>query len=431
MIKHIIALSMFAIISFGSPAELYKWVDENGKTHYSDKAPESSKKTVILPQNNPAKNARRNAEIKDPIIKPYEIESRKILMTEVIYRWRKQTEISKVKKIGSYYLGDHCSPRGPITVPQVYLHHSEFFPSESGLPRSIKSTAESFGYDVEVIFPKYLVKRLVETDGLNLQVEIVNLDLHSCAPVYKPAAIVSPKKLKARKFKRNRVYLEIKWKLREGRDQNVIYETTTSAFQDDWHQIKLADDVITSAVRQGTANLFADEEFIARITRQSSAGDAITTTGEVVANQTRPELEPGFWSKYLSVFSTNSEQSIQNKLYSNIELKAKLANVFAEIHAIKMQSISFYVSNNYWPRKIGEIGLKDVLFTNHKFISALFLDSSGTISADLKSDVFGPNKMLQLSPDVESYKKGSSMGIEWTCYSNMDISLLPSNCEAL
>ena len=429
MIKHIVALFVLSIPSFDGVADLYKWVDENGNTHYSDKAPESSNKTVIQPDQNPATKAYSSIEIKEPIIKPYETESREILLAEVTYQWRKKSESNKVKKIGAYYLGDYCSSRGPITVPQVYLHHSQFFPSETALPRSIKSTAESFGYDTEVTFPKYLIKRLAESDSVYLQAEIAELNLHSCAPVYKPAAFTSPKELKARQFKRNRVYLEIKWQLMEGREQQVIYETVTRAFQDDWHQIRSVEDVIISAVRLGTANLFADEKFIEKITRQVPAHQGKKQA--VAGTQTRPELEPGFWSNLQSIFSTNSEQSIQDSVYGNYALKAKLANVLAELNAIKIQSVSFYIGNDYWPRKIGEIGLKDVLFANHKFISGLFLDSSGTISADLKRDVFGANKMLQLSPDVESFKKGATMGIEWACYSNLDASILPSACKAL
>ncbi len=264
---------------------------------------------------------------------------------------------------------------------------------------------------------------------MQLQVEIVKINLHSCAPVYKPAAFVSAKELDARKFKHNRVYLEINWQLKEGRDRQIIYETVTRAFQDDWHQVRLVGDVIISAVRKGTANLFADENFIEKITRQTPDGQPKNT--ETVVTETKPELAPGFWSKFQSIFSTNSENSIQESIYGNYALKAKLANVFAELNAIKIQSLSFYVSNNYWPRRIGEIGLKDVLFTNHKFISGLFMDSSGTISADLRGDVFGPNKMLQLSPNVESFEKGAAMGIEWTCYSNLEASILPTNCEAL
>jgi hypothetical protein len=34
-----LVLVVFSLLSFASPAQLFKWVDENGKIHYSDKNP--------------------------------------------------------------------------------------------------------------------------------------------------------------------------------------------------------------------------------------------------------------------------------------------------------------------------------------------------------------------------------------------------------
>ncbi len=50
-IQYIVLLSFLLAISSIAQAKIYKWVDENGKTHFSDKPPENSDNTVVLKTN--------------------------------------------------------------------------------------------------------------------------------------------------------------------------------------------------------------------------------------------------------------------------------------------------------------------------------------------------------------------------------------------
>jgi hypothetical protein len=172
-----------------------------------------------------------------------------------------------------------------------------------------------------------------------------------------------------------------------------------------------------------TVNLFADDAFIGKIMTKGKH----TTT----ALKKPPQTEPGFWSKVIPSILIDSGQSIQKTLSGQYVVKAKIASVFSEINAIKMNSIQYYLENDYWPRKIEEIGLNDIMFSNHKYISDVTLDSDGTISVDLKEDAFGSNKVLQLTPDSKAFKNNKTMNIKWHCYSNMEAALMPMSCEKI
>ncbi len=419
----ILCLLLILPVSFSCYAELYKWVDKNGKTHYSDKNPNIGNEEVIQTEQKQSSNTYKNAAIKKPILRPYESVSRKILLTEVTYIWKRRAEINKSRKVGSYYLGNYCTPRGPINLPDAYVYHSNFFPSETSLPRNIKLTIKSFGYDAEVSTPYGLLKKLEETNGVKLDAEIIEIDLHSCAPMYKPASVVSARKVKDHLFKKNRVYLKVKWGVRQNRNQQLIYETVTSGYYDAWYKVMTVQDAISKAVELATVNLFADDAFIGKIMTKEKQ----TTT----ALKKSPQTEPGFWSKVIPSILIDSGQSIQKTLSGQYVVKAKIASVFSEINAIKMNSIQYYLENDYWPRKIEEIGLNDIMFSNHKYISDVTLDSDGTISVDLKEDAFGSNKVLQLTPDSKAFKNSKTMNIKWHCYSNMEAALMPMSCEKI
>ena len=78
-----VLVSLFVFVSFSTSvnAELYKWVDDEGKTHYSDSTPKVKKHNVITPDVSPSQRAfDRNTE-NNPIILPYGTSSRKVILS--------------------------------------------------------------------------------------------------------------------------------------------------------------------------------------------------------------------------------------------------------------------------------------------------------------------------------------------------------------
>lgn len=402
-------------------AELFKWVDKNGKTHYSDKDPKLKQALKIEPEDNPAKKPFTQTSTKDAIIRPYEMQSRKILLTDVTYHWKKQAEIHKNKKIGAYYLGKHCSPRGAINVPEVYSHHSAFFPSETSLPKNVKFIIKSLGYDPEVTTHYSIMKRLETTNGLKLEAEIVDINLNSCAPVYNPARFVTPKQLKAHSFKKNRVQLTIKWSLKEKRNQVTLLETESTGYYDGWYEVKQPQSAIAIAVENATLALFSNQEFVNQLLEQPEA----IKPAEKNKTPEKPS-EENFWTKFLP-----GRNNIQTAISNQFILKSKAASVFAELSSIKTAVISHYLQYDQWPRNKEAIGLNDIMFVDHETIANLEVDAHGTISANLQEDIFGSNKIIQLVPDMEAYLNSQSMNIKWQCYSNIEKAFNAMDCDPI
>jgi len=66
-------LSLFASATF---AEIYKWVDENGQTHYTQQAPRDVPATVITPPTSPAISPNAAQQEVDDLIKQQESEEK-------------------------------------------------------------------------------------------------------------------------------------------------------------------------------------------------------------------------------------------------------------------------------------------------------------------------------------------------------------------
>jgi hypothetical protein len=102
-----LVLVIFLLLPFASPAQLFKWVDENGKAHYSDKNPGEEIDSKIVPGNdqNGMRGQQTATAALKPVIRPYEKTSRKLHLLDTRYLWKKESEVNRTSKIGVYHSG--------------------------------------------------------------------------------------------------------------------------------------------------------------------------------------------------------------------------------------------------------------------------------------------------------------------------------------
>jgi hypothetical protein len=88
-----LVLVIFSLVSFASQAQLFKWVDENGKIHYSDKNPgeEIDSKVVTSNDKSGVQGRQATTAALKPIIRPYEKISRKLHLLDTRYLWKMAT----------------------------------------------------------------------------------------------------------------------------------------------------------------------------------------------------------------------------------------------------------------------------------------------------------------------------------------------------
>lgn len=400
-------------------AELYKWVDDQGKTHYSDRNPKEHEHSTISTTASPSQQAfDRNTKLK-PIILPYGKVSRKLLLSEGLYRW-KQPAGGK-QKLGVYYLGRFCTSRGAIYAADVYSDHPRFLPSENAIPKTLKKAIVNLGYDVHSTLLYDLDDRMEQLKGLYLKAEIVKLDLHSCAPIYSLMRTISPKKIPWSNFTKNRVSVSIQWQLISSPEQAPLFKTTTQGYFDNWDNNKKADQTIKQAIVIASNNLFADQQFI----------DLITTDPAKKADKLIP-ANPGTEKRsWWQSFAPDTRNPISDLIGKQFVMRAKVSSVLAETSMLKVSSVNYFMTNNDWPRITQDIGLSDRVFENHEFISGMKLNYDGTFTLHLREDVFGPSRVLRMTPDTDSYREKRSLQINWDCSSNLPQEILPEMCVSM
>jgi len=262
-----LALIVFALASFNGQAQLYKWVDDNGKIHYSDKEPGEAANSKVIPQSHSAGSQyQQAAATAKPIIRPYEKTARKLHLLDTRYLWKSESHINKTTKIGVFYTGKGCISRGAMTTPDIFVFHKSLFPTESDLTYRINKIINGLDYESERTEKYRLLARLKKTGGLSLHAEIVDMDFNACAPgIRKSQRIKKLADISAHRFNKNRVRLQVNWQLRTDRDQEVIYEASTLGNFNGWSQSTSAKTAIGNALESAVLTLFSDQAFIAKI----------------------------------------------------------------------------------------------------------------------------------------------------------------------
>jgi len=410
---------LLVLVTFSSTvgAELYKWVDEQGKTHYSDRTPKINEHTVITPDTTSSQRAFDRSTEKTALILPYGKSSRKILLSQGFYQWN-HSDHSK-QKLGVYYLGRFCTSRGAIFADDLHTDHPRFLPGQHGIPKTIKGVLLNLGYDAHISELFDLQHRIQTLNGLYLKAELIELDLHTCAPVHSLIRTISPKKLAWNNFTKNRVSLSVRWQLFENMQQPALFETITHGYYDNWGNDRKAFSTINQALEIAVNNLFANQRLIDLITTEQ----AIAKT-----DKASPENEDKGWLQKLLPEMGNSIGQLLNNQHV---MRARVAGVLSEASAIKVNSIEYYMTNGDWPLMVQDIRLSDRLFDTHKLISGIQFDHDGSFTFRLRESVFGPSRMLRMTPDTSSYENGSALGIDWDCSSNLSPEVLSEMCTAL
>ncbi len=280
-IKYLAAVFIIFSITTSAHAELYKWVDEHGKVHYSDKAPNKDKqlksKTIPLQHN---KNVSPSPQVTGkPIIRPYERTSRPLHLLDTVYFWKKESESGKSIKLGAYHIGKACTSRGAIKTPEVFVHHSNLLPKEKALSQHAVKVINGLDYEANRTQRYELIKKLKRSGGLSLHSEIVELNLRTCAPNIRRSKTSLPlENISSYQFTKNRVYMKVKWQLKSDRDQTLVYETVTEGSYSGWNKNTPANQSVQLAMESAVLALFSDRQFIDQIMVKEEPVELVSAT---------------------------------------------------------------------------------------------------------------------------------------------------------
>lgn len=320
-------LYLVLLVLFITPpvnADLFKWVDEDGKIHYSDSAPGDQVKADIIPlekESGPQSEFFQQSSAKKAIIRPYEKTARKLHLLDTLYMWKRESEIETTSKIGAYHAGKGCTSRGAMTMPDVFIHQKNLFPRESDLVNRIRKVVNGLDYDSERTKKYDLIRRLKKSGGLSLHSEVIEMDFNTCAPNLRKSERLGPiTEVSTGRFRKHRIKLKILWTLKSNRDQNIVYETITEGRYNGWHKESSSTEAILGATESATLMLYTDKEFIAHTLIQEddvdlddiliSGGQPIRSSGKLKTRDLYFSINENSWSRKLT-----PDQAIGNLLF--------------------------------------------------------------------------------------------------------------------
>ena len=390
---------------FNAQAQLYKWVDDEGNVHYSDQQPADDTEASVVADPQPQSNSSSTATSVQPLMRPYDRKARKLHLSDVRYRWKAESHSGITSKVGVYHTGRACTTRGAIMAPDVFIHHGSLLPSETKLAYRVGNVLEGLDYESEHNDRYRLPGRMQKTGGLSLHAEIIDLDLQTCAPGTRKSERLTPmESIGVHRFSKNRVHLMVRWRLKDNRDQDLVYEATIPGSFNGWNQKINTGKAMENALESSVLALFSDRDFVAGL---------LLDKGESVVSAESPVTE-----------STPASTSTVSDRYI---LQAHLAQAFSEINAIKIGSIQYYATEGDWPRNLSQLGYSDSLFRQSDSIDHVDLQADGSIVVELKG-MFGRNKHIRLRPETED--GGIAMN-RWHCSSNLNSNILPWSCEGI
>lgn len=253
------SLSLFICALFftsASFAEVYRWVDEKGMTHYGDKPPELKGKSKRSPKIDKMDTGRKkifsSVKAKTPIRYSGSDKARLILFEELQIKLKRSDR--KDLEIGTYTQtkGTMCSQ------PQRLIWTAGFKDiSESGLMS-----------DVIVAFKKENYRMITgnmfnvsnASSRLVLTATVTRLRLDYCE------AIKSFSKRKG--YEKAAVYVKMKWSLSDRTSKKVLFTGTTQGAVNAFDQFRKdgTDKAITGAIKMAARNLLAKQNFVEHLT---------------------------------------------------------------------------------------------------------------------------------------------------------------------
>lgn len=389
-------LLVCAMVSDDLAAEVYRWVDEDGKVHYGDSKPNDVGEDVL------EISAQYDLGEDDvsPIAKPIGRQVHSVYIEIPNMPWADEPE--KIYSVGNYYVGKSCGllPTA-MNWPAVNIDHSGLLASPVELAGSIQVALMGLSYPARVVYDQRGIESLNTMGGTLLKADILELDFDACSQTGEKRLLSGQfADLTSRAFKRHRAELKVRWQLMSHDEKTLLYESEFVGKANSWERDGFARETLIAALRSSFEKLMSDPEFAEYLGTQR-----VQTIGD---DQTP------FWEKL-----------VPWKAYTQ---KARLSSVLNEFSQIKTLATEYYVNEGHWPDDSSSLlspFLSDIADANEE-IDELHVFKDGRIEA-LLSESFGVSRVISLVPEILS----SSGSIRWSCQSNLSKELVPEsmNCS--
>ncbi|MEE4249082.1 MAG: DUF4124 domain-containing protein, partial [Alcanivoracaceae bacterium] len=316
MKKAVLMLLLLASAS-SSTAEIYKWTDENGKVHFSDKVKHGDAEALAKEdKENEADFETEQKADRLPLIRPYTSPARKVYLSSVNYQWKNDAAQGKSAEIGILKTRSSCHKIGSITVPEYYVSHPDFFPSEDAMAGIVSQAIRSLDYNSSQVSASSIIKKARDDGALHLQPTISRLYIDACAPNSRAMRVSDTS---AGSYSRVTAKLEITWTLTDALTSQPVWTGTTSGSADSGGARRGVYAVLGDAIKSATLTLMSDPEFVGHLVIGSTIGTSMDFSSENTAtNYQAQSRDP--WRQTYGLRLESSPVSFSNPRITELDV---------------------------------------------------------------------------------------------------------------
>lgn len=447
-VKLVLLCAIALLIQTNLAGELYKWTDEKGVVHYSEKKPDDIEqvKSLELPSTGQF-NAAPTAEVQ-PAPRGLKTSPMVLVYPNNDLFW---TLKNPGKKAVTYFFGGDCVSPQSSSLEEMKLNHRWLLTEASSLAYEMERSLERLNYQASTT--SQLPSSSSRKNAIIFEFQLADLDYQLCVPEIErqyqryrnERKGFAASDYSGGDFKHQRATITFDWVVRTGESQSVYYRGTTSGSADFWsYNIdKINKNTLKEAASNALINLIAEEKIqqllqhanlVSKDYRKPSLNSGAPSPANSIQaikqqNQTADEVNT---SSQVSELKKSSEDNfldaIGSLFQSSASHKAEFAKVMAGLQPVKIMMVEYYMTNDQWPRSLNDIGISQLDVYEKDFVDGILFDADGSIIVKLSQPRFELDSAVVLTPKVSK----NAIKIDWSCRTNLASSYYQSSiCQAL
>ncbi len=307
----------FCLSQHTAHAEIYKWVDKNGKVHFSDRKPvDQHKKSYDIKEVEPESVVSSSTHtsvqyVETATPKPYEgnMPSKRVLLEYVSMRLTGH-DLSQNPVVGKAYRLTNSTayvrrPRSRrrrnsvsygVQTPQhcradgdLYLHNAKYIAKSTLFKQYFYSVFDKYGYATAVDTQKRFSRQEAVSPDLSVGATVVDVSLQHCGPSNTLRAIT-----------KNATYVKVKWEVFDNLQRQVVYSAVTEGSHDAFHDDGIQQGATKSLAKAFTGavtNLLATPAFVTLLHERGAEQPAAAATPHVAVKVSHGDHHKGFSAK--------------------------------------------------------------------------------------------------------------------------------------
>ncbi|GAB1267517.1 hypothetical protein NBRC116493_07700 [Aurantivibrio infirmus] len=388
-IKNLILILILSSLALSSHSQVYKWIDDDGKVHYSDKKPAEDAIDMNITQD--VMPAPKEITKASPIYYSGDNSARWVLIDTLDYA---PIEQNGKPKIALFYFGGDCALPTSIYWEELERYYPEVIPKGTRYFNRISSAFYGNGYQIAATETEKMNRQLIASQAHRLEAQIVDMKLEACAIKlrYNQHA-QNLNEFTSRDFKIAQNWMKINWRLYDNASDKLIYENTSEgAAKSNEKNRGAIPYAIRDSLHEATLQLLSDPNFVALL--KSPVSNRVTTPPPPQPKSTLEKIRDTFTGKYKD--------------------RTRFVNILTGTSYLKAAATEHYANDGQWATSLTDLKLEVSDLFSADQVRSITLRFDGTIDLDV-SPAFGSNTAIWLIPD----EKNNGALISWRCQTNV------------